>query len=552
MKIESKLESMRKASLLFCCLVILIQSCDQLGNRNNKLDPETLSRTLPGTWRLSQSGAEEIWHFSDDRTYVKIKRFEEEFGTWGIRDARLVVAEQSEATAIPYKVLIDGNVLMLGEETSLLKDSLAVRQVEERLSEKLIGKWKASAGEEIYQFMPNAYMSIQYADEMSEDGSWRFSGNQLIENNAVVSAAPVFFNGNEMQWSTQRFTRVGDISAEDIPEVDRVSNVATKGQMVEQHQFDANLGNFGNVTFAPFWEDRFGESQIHYYLLRNGNPVYEFPDFTAAQGKFDGIRAVSPRDVNSDGKLDIIIMADYLPENAGLNASAKTTSGIYINNGNSFRFDRGLTNQVNNNPDINSINDIVSALRKTNTSRPASASSGTQAKSGTTSSLNQYRKDKTICRIRVASLKGTIDYEAIGKLANLGVLSFEPADNGFTRVYLGNYLGKYAAYKVVQQVKRRGYPSAFVVADQNFLETAAPEMPPYSTYQIYASKKLNVTTLNGIPEKYREQVFISNNGSNYRISLGLYQKEIYPYEEQTYVGLAASMGYVDGFSKTIN
>ncbi|HKK77582.1 MAG TPA: hypothetical protein VJ953_21050 [Saprospiraceae bacterium] len=544
---------MRKAIFLFCCLSILVSSCDQLGNRNNKrLDPETLGQTLPGTWRLSQAGAEEIWHFSGDRTYVKIKRFEEEFGTWGIKDAGLVMAEQTEASATPYDVLLDGNVLILGEEVSLLKDSLAVRDVEARLSEKLIGKWKASVGEEVYQFMPNGYMLIQYEDEMTEDGSWRFTGNQLIENDAAVSAAPVFFDGNQMQWSTQRFTRIGDVSAEDIPEAARVANVTTKGQVIEQHRFDANLGNFGQVTFAPYWEDRYGESQVNYYLLRNGNPVYAFPDFAAAKGRFDGLRAVSARDVNSDGKLDIVIMADYLPEGAGLNARANTINGIFINKDNSFSFDSRLSNQINSNSDINSINDIVKALRtKTTASRPATNSGGT-AKGGSGTNLNQYKGDKTICRIRVASLEGTIDFEEIGKLANLGVLSFEPADNGFTRVYLGNYLGKYAAYKVLQQVKRKGYPSAFVVADQNFLENVGEETASYSTYQIYASKQLDVTPLNEIPEKYREQVYISHNGSNYRVSLGIYQKDLYPYEEQTYVGLSASLGYTNGFSNTIN
>lgn len=543
---------MRKAIFLFCGCLFLGSSCDQLGNRNNKRpDPETLSQTLPGTWRLSQAGAEEIWHLSDDRTYVKIKRFEEEFGTWGIKDAGLVMAEQQEANATPYDVLLDGNVLMLGEQTSLLKDSLAVQEVETRLSEKLIGKWKAMVGEEVYQFMPNGYMLIQYADEMTEDGSWRFSGNQLIENNAAVSAAPVFFDGNEMQWSTQRFIRIGDIAAADIPQTARTANVATQGQMIEQHRFEANLGNFGTVTFAPYWEDRFGESQVNYYLLRNGIPVYEFPAFGAGEGKFDGLQAVSPRDVNSDGKLDIVIMADYLPEGAALNARAKTINGIYLNKDNSFSFDRKLSNQVNNNPAINSVNDIVNVLRRTTAARRPASSSGTTQKTSSVN-LNQYKGDKTICRIRVASLRETIDFEAIGELADLGVLSFEPADNGFTRVYLGNYLGKYTAYKVLQQVKRRGYPSAFVVADQNFLETATEEEAAYSTYQIYASKQLKVTSLNEIPEKYREQVFITNNGSNYRVSLGLYQKEIYPYEEQTYAGLAASLGYTNGFSNTVN
>lgn len=542
---------MRKAIYVFCCLVFWLSSCDQLAKRKNRLDPETLGQMLPGTWRLSQAGAEEIWHFSGDRTYVKIKRFDEEYGTWGIKDEGLVMAEQAESNSSPIKVLLDGNVLILGGETSLLKDSLATREVEDRLSERLIGKWQAMIGEEIYQFMPNGYMLIQYPDQLTEDGSWSFSGNQLIENNAAVSAAPVFFSGNQMQWSTQRFTRIGNVSSRDMPQDGRLANLRTKGQMLDNHRFEASLGDYGRVVFAPFWEDRFGTSQVHFYLLRNGKPVYEFPAFRVPNGKFDGLKAVSTHDVNEDGKLDILVLAEYLKEGSSLNATAKSISGVYINQGDSFDYDRNLSDVLNNNSEISSINELLNILRnRTKQTRPGSSSTG--SKPATAPNLNQYKGDKTICRIRVASIKGNIDYAKIGQLTSLGILSFEPADNGFTRIYLGNYLGKYAAYKILQQVKRAGFPSAFVVPEKNFLEANGDDMAPYSTYQIYSSKRLNVSRLNEIQEKYREQVFISSNGSNYRVSLGMYQKDIYPYEEQTYAGLAASLGYTDGFSNTIN
>lgn len=536
---------MKKAIYLILSLVLLTSSCELFNNgKNKKLDPETLSQMLPGTWRWSQAGADEVWHFSEDRTYVKVKRFDLEFGTWGINEAGLIMAEQKEASGTPYDVLLDGNLLML-DDLSLIRDSLAGSEVEEALSEKLVGKWQSKVAEEIYEFMPNGYMIVRYADEMSEDGRWSFSGNQLVENNAARSAAPVFFDGNEMQWSTQRFTRIGDIAPEDIPAITPSTNISVKGQPIEQHKFDANLGNFGQVAFTPHWEDRFGESIVHYYLLRNGVAVYEFPEFSEAKGKFDGLKAVSARDLNSDGKLDIIVMADYVQE--GIEGGTKNTiNGIYINKGSSFSFDRNLSQKMNQDKGINSVNDIVKAVRGSSTS------SGKASKPSTATSLAKYKGDKTICRIRVASLQGTIDYEAIGKLSDLGILSFEPSDNGYTRVYLGNYVGKYTAYKVIQQVKRRGYPSAFVVEDQDFLNKQEEGGSPYSTYQIYSSKKLNVGTLNEIGEKYREQVFIIFTGTNYRVSLGMYQKDLYPYEEQTYAGLGGTLGYEDGFSKKVN
>ena len=306
---------MKKEFILMLCLAFFLNSCDLINSRGKKkLDPETLFAKMTGAWRLNQAGADEVWYFSPDRTYVKIKRYDEEYGTWGYDGKQVVLTDMKTKESVGNDVVLDNNILILNS-TSLMKDSLAVKEVENKLSEKLVGIWKSQIDDTVYEFRSNNFMLVRYADEMTEDGIWKIEGNQLIENELASSKAPIYFDDNQMQWSAQTFNRVGDVDPSLTPTT--VNNTASdaieiKGQLIDRHTFSANLGNFGRVTFSPYWEDRYGASKIHYYLTRNGTATYELPPFSNARGKFEGLRSVAARDVNSDGKLDIIIMADYV------------------------------------------------------------------------------------------------------------------------------------------------------------------------------------------------------------------------------------------------
>lgn len=545
---------MKKEIILMLCLAFFFSSCDLINSRGKKkLDPETLFAEMTGTWRLNQAGADEIWHFASDRTYVKIMRYDEEYGTWGFDGKQVILTDMKTKESVGNDVVLDNNILILNS-TSLMKDSLAVREVEEKLSEKLVGIWKSQIDDTEYEFRANNFMLVRYADEMTEDGFWKIEGNQLIENELASSKAPVYFDDNQMQWSAQTFNRIGDVDPSQVQPVNNPKDgvIEIKGQAIDRHSFNANLGNFGRVTFAPHWEDRFGASKVHYYLTRNGTATYELPPFGNAKGKFEGLRSVAARDVNSDGKLDIIVMADYVQNGPDNKEQVDGINGIYINKGSSFVFDAKLSQKANSGDAIRNINDILALTKSQNTtSGTTTGGSKTTAKAGTTVSIAKYKGDNSICRIRVSSLKGTIDYNKIGQLSDLGILSFEPADNGFTRVYLGKYLGKYTAHQILRTVKSRGFSSAFVVVDENFINKLEEGQPAYSTYQVASGKRPNVKTLNELGDQFRDEVYLNYSGGNYRTSLGVYQKSIYPFLEAQYSGLAESLNYGGGFSKLI-
>jgi len=514
---------------------------------------------MQGGWEINPPTTEEQWYFSKDNTFVRLTRYDEQFGTWRLEGQNAIINTSNATEGQVVKVVVDNNVMILGA-LSLVKDSSVIAKLEKRLSDKLIGVWKSDIEEVTYEFMPNGFMLIKYKEGITEDGKWRISGNRLIENESEYGAAPISFDGNKLNWSTESFVRVGDARAVPLDTDDAIVDsqdggaTQTLGQPIRQHSFQANLGNFGEVIFEPYWEDRFGASKLHLYLTRSGVPVYELPAFSLAEGKFDGLRSAASRDINSDGKLDILVMADYLVEGPESAEQVKEINGVYLNKGASFSFDRSLSQRVNQQKNIRDINDLV-AYARTNVKSSTGGNSTTRTVSNKTASssnsLSKYIGDKSICRIRIAALKGNIDYDKLAELQDLGVLSFEPADNGYTRIYLGKYLGKYTAYQILNKVKARGHKSAFVVVEQDFINTKTKEEPAFSTYQVSASRNLNVASFNELDDQFRGDVYITYSGGRYRVSLGVFQRELYPYMEQEFATLGTRLGFSGGFASVI-
>ena len=546
---------MKKRLIFGMAILFTLHSCEMINNwGKKKLDPEAVITAIEGGWKLNQSGAEESWLFSADgnnRTYVKKTRYDLNYGRWGFDGKNLSLLDSYTDSVTSLGLEIDNNLLLL-DNLTLQRDSLVRADIEAALSQKLEGKWKSTRDDVVYEFAPGGYMYVQYAGDGFEDGRWTLNGNLLRDSELQSAASAISFNNGQLKWGDDIFTRVGD-SDTPAPEGDdqqpTTGRLSAKGDPISVHSLRANLGNFGQVSFEPHWEDRYGDSKVHYYLKRGGIPIYEFPAFANAEGTFDGLRAVSARDINSDGRLDIIVMANYANNAPDKGLAIQAINGVYLNKGNTFSFDNALSRKINGDG-ISSVNDIVKTLRGSSTT---GSGSGTKSSTGKSTAVNytKYKADRSICRIRIASLQGNIDYERIAKLGDLGILDFEPSDNGFTRVYLGSYIGKYTAYKVLNEVKKRGYSSAFVVTDLDFINSKAADEPSYHTYQIASAKKLNVQNFNALDDQFKGNMYITYSGTGYRISLGVYQKDVNPNTEQEFAAIGNQLGYVDGFSKTI-
>lgn len=133
-----------------------------------------------------------------------------------------------------------------------------------------------------------------------------------------------------------------------------------------------------------------------------------------------------------------------------------------------------------------------------------------------------------VYKIRIAAMQKPFNEASFNKFKALGSLSFEPADNGFTRIYLGNYLGRSTAQKVLAKVKQMGFPKAYLMTDNDqFIDSEGRVAG--STLQFSAVKELHLAQLvEQIETRYpnnKEDLYIYNQGGFYRLSMGLFAQE---------------------------
>jgi hypothetical protein len=152
-------------------------------------------------------------------------------------------------------------------------------------------------------------------------------------------------------------------------------------------------------------------------------------------------------------------------------------------------------------------------------------------------------------RVRVASLKKPFDAKRFDQLKALGRLSFEDADNGFTRVYLGNYIGRSAAKQVAVLAAKKGFKGAYTVLDNSRPSDAAGQ-PLTTTWQLATAKQLDAARFYLYNEDIQRQILISYAGGMYRISMGYYTEGDVQ-TEQAMKQFAAFMGFSDGFARRV-
>lgn len=115
-----------------------------------------------------------------------------------------------------------------------------------------------------------------------------------------------------------------------VTETETSSPVLLPDQISDQ-SFQISLDGWGDVTFASFFpEDISGGGDVQFKLLRDGQPVYEFPGKTQDNRRigeeFVQVKAVSFKDYNDDGRTDIIVLVEYRQ----LGKDGKSYNDIYL------------------------------------------------------------------------------------------------------------------------------------------------------------------------------------------------------------------------------
>ncbi|MBU7314286.1 TcaA NTF2-like domain-containing protein [Paenibacillus oleatilyticus] len=135
-----------------------------------------------------------------------------------------------------------------------------------------------------------------------------------------------------------------------LPKVGTLENLREKGmQVIDNQSFQVELNHWGKVKFISGKQLEGSELKASFYLVdENEIILYEFPEFYGNdRTSFEGIRAVSFKDVDQDGLKDIIIIAEF---STGIGESGNIpfpVAGIYFQRDNEFESIPQLDEKIN-------------------------------------------------------------------------------------------------------------------------------------------------------------------------------------------------------------
>lgn len=137
--------------------------------------------------------------------------------------------------------------------------------------------------------------------------------------------------------------------------------------IIRDQSFRVNLDNKGEVYFiAGEGEGDFSLNSLYLYLADdNSNILYEFPSFYGNGSMLSEVAAVSFRDVNQDGRKDVIVIAKYMTGVGPDGAKDFPVADIYFQTEDGFVSIPELADRINSsahNESIDSVLDYVKDL----------------------------------------------------------------------------------------------------------------------------------------------------------------------------------------------
>lgn len=156
-------------------------------------------------------------------------------------------------------------------------------------------------------------------------------------------------------------------------------------------------------------------------------------------------------------------------------------------------------------------------------------------------------------KIRLGAFAQPIDLNKFNNVRDLGVVMTEPAENGFVRVSIGNYLDKATAQKVAAKAKSRGYASCFLVRNGDAFEDAQGRAKT-NTMQFSAVKSLdlrpaiNKLSADAVGQTMMGDMYIRYSNGYYRFSLGLFSADDAASKDR-YAQTLRGLGFADAYSR---
>ncbi len=117
--------------------------------------------------------------------------------------------------------------------------------------------------------------------------------------------------------------------------------------MIPEQSFDVTLDDWGEVTFMSCKPPSQQYEDTSFFIVRGDQILYKFPDSAKGYvGLFDSVGAVAFRDINDDGKDDIVIIINYITGAGPQGMIPRPTARIFLAGENEFYFAEDMETDV--------------------------------------------------------------------------------------------------------------------------------------------------------------------------------------------------------------
>jgi hypothetical protein len=111
------------------------------------------------------------------------------------------------------------------------------------------------------------------------------------------------------------------------------STASAEQSVVAKQSFDTSFKGFGAVRFVTLRDTAGGPGKCRFELRRAGQTVYRFPMAYADQWSCFDVTAVAFRDVNDDGRKDVLVLATAVTGIGPTGAQPFQANSVYYNTG---------------------------------------------------------------------------------------------------------------------------------------------------------------------------------------------------------------------------
>ncbi len=184
-------------------------------------------------------------------------------------------------------------------------------------------------------------------------GAYIFQTGEFVQldwNEAMLNKA-------QKEFVFDPLTKVpGDIEPDEVEYIRRYA--------IPEQTFDVYLEDWGNVTFVTCersLQEEYASKDVKFYLVKGDQVLYKFPyryknNYTGngGIGRLEEVKAIAFRDINRDGKKDVIIISHYFPSMLD-NYICDVRVHIYVAEEKSFRCASEISEDIEENVDWENI-----------------------------------------------------------------------------------------------------------------------------------------------------------------------------------------------------